>query len=203
MKLIYSPPSPYVRKVRIVLAELDLADRVALEFRNPWNSEHGLTGFNPLSRVPTLILDDGTVLFDSPVICEYLNDLAGGTLFPEGADHWRVSRLHALADGIKDAAVTITTEKRRPEGKIWDGWIARQCAVIERAADAAEADAADWGNSLTIGQIAMAAALAYVEFRHNSLVDWRAGRPALAAWHAAFSERPSMISTEYADMPAP
>jgi glutathione S-transferase len=195
MKLFYSPASPFARKVRIVAAELGLADQIEVAQISPW-AEEGLRGYNPLSKIPALVLDDGVVLFDSRVICDYLNDLAKGALVPAaGRARALTLRMEALADGIGDAGVRRIVEERRPNGDGHADVIARQNLALQAALDLAEGEADDFGEAFDLGQIALAAALGYLDFRlaHE---DWRPNRPLLAEWFAKASARPSFTSTE-------
>jgi len=152
---------------------------------------------NPLVKIPTLLLDDGTSLFDSPVICEYLDQLSGAPrLFPApGPARWSALRRQALADGLMDAAILQRYEQTlRPEALRWPDWIAGQAAKVTGALDAMEAEAAGYGAAFDIGHVACACALGYLDFRYDQL-HWRNGRPALDAWFAAISRRPSMVAT--------
>ena len=197
MKLRYSPTSPYVRKVWIVALETGLAERIELVTTNAWAPDTDLTADNPLSKVPALIADGGEALFDSPVICEYLDSLHGGQrLVPEsGGARWAQLRLQALADGILDAALAKRIETAmRPEDKRWPGWVERQGNAIRRGLDVLEEECAAWGSDFLIGQITVAAALGYLDFRFGA-EDWRPGRPRLAAWFAAISGRVSVAKT--------
>jgi glutathione S-transferase len=194
MKLHYSPTSPYVRKVNVLALELGLDAQIERILTNPWEPDKALLGNNPLSKVPTLITDDGLVLFDSPVICEYLdNEFGGNRLIPSyGQARWKALRLQALADGILDAAILRFLErKRKAKSTEWD---ASQREAVVRALDALEAEVASWGDTLTIGQIAAAVALGYLDFRFAE-EDWRPDRPGLTEWYSAFSRRHSMSTT--------
>ena len=197
MKLRYSPTSPYVRTVWIVALETGLAERIELVTTNAWAPDTDLTADNPLSKVPALIADGGEALFDSPVICEYLDSLHDGQrLVPDsGGARWAQLRLQALADGILDAALAKRIEtSMRPEDKRWPGWIERQGNAIRRGLDVLEEECAAWGSDFLIGQITVAAALGYLDFRFGA-EDWRPGRPRLAAWFAAISGRVSVAKT--------
>ena len=196
MKLRYNPASPYVRKVTVTLIETGLEDRVERIPTNPHDPETDIATVNPLGKVPTLITDDGEVLVDSPVICEYLDSLHDGAkLFPApGAPRWRALRLLALGDGMTDAGVLRRTESRRPEAFRYDKWVDRQNTVIGRAMDALEGELERLDGPLTIGHIAVACSIGWLDFRFPDL-DWRPGRPGLAEWFEAFSERPSMTAT--------
>jgi glutathione S-transferase len=202
MKLRYTPTSPFVRKVTVTAIELGLdagIERVPTNPRDP-KSDHARD--NPLGKVPALTTDDGEKLYDSPVICEYLDGLAEGPgLFPPaGAARWRALRRQALADGILDAAVLKMLEmKRRPEALRWNGWIRLQGGKIAKALDQLEREAGARDDPLTpgpptIGEIAVGCALGYLDFRFPD-EDWRAARPRLAAWYEAFADRPAMRAT--------
>ncbi len=197
MQLRMSYTSPYARKCRMVAIETGLDDRIEMVATQPWAADTDLPRDNPLCKVPALLTRDAGTLYDSPVICAYLDSLHGGTpLIPaEGPERWRHLRLEALADGIIDAAVAIRVETAmRPEDKRWPHWAERQHKAVARGLDALESEAGDWGDTFLMGQIAALAALGYVDFR--GILDWRADRPALAAWHQKAAERPSAIATE-------
>ncbi len=195
MKLFYSPTSPYARKVRIVAAEKGLDDRIELVPCNPFEDADELRRVNPLGKVPCLMLDDGTALYDSPVICEYL-DAATPTprLLPADERRWRVLRLQALADGMLDAAVAIVMERWRPEGERSEGWIRRWSDAIRRGADTFAEEIATLPETISLAHVAMGAALGYLDFRLPEL-EWRADRKSLATWYETFAERSSMRAT--------
>jgi glutathione S-transferase len=197
MKLIYNPASPYVRKVMVLAHELKLADRIELisETVLPHKPNAAVAGSNPLMKVPTLLLDDGSALFDSRVIVEYLDVLAGGKFIPAtGPQRWVALRLQALADGVLDAAVLIRYERAlRPAEKQWADWIDGQLLKIRQGLDALEAQAGS-SSTVTIGDIAAACALGYLDFRFPD-ENWRATHPRLAAFYERFSARPSMLAT--------
>jgi glutathione S-transferase len=197
MLLRHSPNSPYVRKVVVLLHETGLADRVAIETIDGWTEPDRLTADNPLSMVPTLVLDDGSSLYDSPVICDYLDHCHSGLpLIPAGGDaRWQVLREQALADGILDAAVLIFMElNRRPAELRWDWWLDLKGRAIRRALDALERDAAGLAERVDLGTIAVGCALGYLDLR-GAVGEWREGRPALAAWYQGFARRPSMVAS--------
>ena len=197
MKLRYSPTSPYVRKVSVTAIELGLGERIERVPTDTRDRDGGIAEHNPLGKVPALILDDGGVLYDSPVICEYLDTLHDGPrMFPaEGPARWTALRQQALGDGLLDAAILRMIETaRRPENLRWQGWIKHQTAKVTRAADRLEDEAAALEGPLTIGRIAAGCALGYLDFRAPEL-DWRAGRPKLAAWYEDFAERSAMRAT--------
>lgn len=199
MKLIHAPTSPFVRKVMAVVFELGLADKVAIEFNpaSPLQRDPALVDHNPLGKIPALILDDGTTLFDSPVICEYLAASTGDTVLfpPAGPARWAALTQQALGDGLLDAAIANRYETvMRPADLRWPGWTEAQLAKVRGALDRIEALAPTLPETPTIGTITLGCALGYLDFRYADL-NWREGRPAAAAWFAAFDARPSMAET--------
>ena len=198
MKLRYSPTSPFVRKVTITAIETGLDGRIEHVPTNPWDAETDLGESNPLGKVPTLTTDDGMVLYDSAIICEYLDSLhSGPKLFPaSGTARFDVLRRLALVDGITDAGVLLLIEsRRRPEDKRWDYWLDRQRTVIERGFDQLDQEAGKLkGTDIDISQVAGVAAIGWFEFR-DLIGDWRKGRDALAAWYDGMMQRPSCQQT--------
>jgi len=203
MKLYMSPASPFARKARIIIRELDLVRLVEEIPTNPATSDE-LRKTNPLGKIPALVLDDGSTLIDSPVICEYLNELGGGKFFPgmsvwrSATGRWRALTLQALGDGIADAAVARIYEGRRPEELQNREAIAKYMAVIGRSLDALER--AKFAEPPTIGEIAVACAIGYLDFRLPEL-NWRDTRPQLRAWYEGFSNYPAMQETQPANPP--
>jgi glutathione S-transferase len=197
MKLYMSPASPFARKARIIIRELDLTRLVEEIPTNPTTSEE-LRKVNPLGKIPALVLDDGSTLIDSPVICEYLNELGGGKFFPgmsiwrETSGRWRALTLQALGDGIADAAVARVYEGRRPVELQNQEAIAKYLAVIGRSLDALER--ARFTEPPTIGEIAVACAIGYLDFRLPEL-GWRDTRPQLRDWYEGFAKYPAMQAT--------
>jgi len=201
LRLHWSSRSPFVRKVMVAAHELGLADRietvptkVALTALDP-----AMLPRNPLGKIPTLILPDGTCLFDSVVICEYLDGLAGQPgLFP-AAGPARIEALlrHALGTGFMDMLLLWRTEigREAPHPAIIAGFEAKRAAVLAALEAAAPALGA---GRFGIGQIAIGCALDYLDFRWSEL-DWRGGHPALAAWQAGFMARPSAQATRHID----
>ncbi|WP_135079713.1 glutathione S-transferase N-terminal domain-containing protein [Terasakiella sp. SH-1] len=197
MKLRYSGTSPYVRKVMVSAMELDLLDRIELEETFVWSPETDIGLVNPLGKIPALTLDDGYVLYDSPVICEYLDELVPGVvLFPApGKARWKALHFQALADGITDAGVLRLLESRRGDGERSQGWIERQANVINRGLDALEKEVDLLaGGPLTIGQIAVGCCLGWINFRFPDDQIF-AKRPQLSAWFEGFNSRASMVRT--------
>jgi glutathione S-transferase len=194
MKLFYSPTSPFARKVRVTAEELGLTARVELIAIDPW-TDPSLRAINPLGKVPGLTTDEGEILYDSPVICEYLDALVGGGLVPpSGPARWTARRREALADGVCDAAVLRLLEGRRGEHDQHQDMIDRWSLAIVSALDAAEEAAPGRGEVFDLGQIALACMLGYLDFR-APYQNWRHGRPALQAWYAEAGQRPSMLMT--------
>ncbi len=199
MQLYYSPASPYVRKVTIIVAEHALGARVERVpgAVSPVVRNEEIARSNPMIKLPTLLLDDGTALYDSATICEYMDHLSGAPRFfpPAGPARWNALRRHALGDGLLDAAILLRYEMAvRPEALRWPEWIAGQTGKITGALDMMEAEAAFYGTGFDIGHITTACALGYLDVRFDNL-QWRTGRPGLAAWFAAVSERPSVKAT--------
>lgn len=199
MKLVlrYSGGSPFARKVRVAAHERGLARQIEEIPSQPWAAPEDLKALNPLGKIPTLVTDSGFVIHDSPVICEYLDSLPGvPRLIPaEGVARWIALRTQALGDGVANAAILWRVEitQRKEQGPT-PGWVERQQGAITRSLDALERDLAPLAGALTIGPIAIACALGYLDFRFGFL-NWRDGRPRLAAWYADFAERPSMKMT--------
>ena len=198
MQLYFSPASPFVRKVRVCLIESGLGARTELVAVSGNAVDPGTmpVDLNPLGKIPALALGDGRVLYDSRVICRYLDQRAGGLFYPADARLWDALVVEALADGIMDAGVLITYESRvRPEEMRFAPWVDGQWAKIARALDELERR---WLPLLQgpfgMAQIAAACALAYLDLRHDAR-QWRKGHAALAAWEAALRERPSLVAT--------
>jgi glutathione S-transferase len=196
MKLYYSATSPYVRKVNVCAIELGLDEKLERILTNPWEKDDKLLADNPLSKVPTLITDDGVVLYDSPVICEYLDTVqGGGVLIPaSGTEHWNELRLQALGDGILDAAVLQFLERKRPNSQQSSEWDGIQQSAIQRVLEYLESKVNEWKADVTIGQIAVACALGYLDFRFAE-DNWRQGHPGLTSWFETFAQRESMQAT--------
>ena len=199
MKLHSSATSPYVRKVRVVLLEAGLNDKVeqVAQAVTPISPNAVVNADNPLGKVPAFQTDDGLSLYDSPVICEYLDSLHDGTkLFPStGKERWQALCRQALGDGLLDAAILGRYESSlRPPEKLWPEWLDGQMMKIERSLDEMQAQADDMEGTVDIGTLTIACALGYLDFRYGDN-DWRASRPGLAEWYKSFSQRPSLLAT--------
>ena len=192
MKLFYAATSPFARKVLVLAKELSLDQRLELVPINPWTDDT-LRAANPFSQVPTLVLEDGTGLHDSPVICDYLDELGGRRLIPaSGPARVRALSLQALGDGVCVAAVRRIREVLRDEGDRHEDVIARQRQAMDAGLDALEA--IDLGDGFGLGEIAVACACGYMDLRFPA-DEWRSARPRLAAWFQRVAQRPSMVQT--------
>lgn len=192
MKLYFAPRSPFAIKVRIVVHELGLVDRLEFIATDPWSDE-ALRAFNPLCKVPTLVLEDGSAIYDSTVICDHLNErVAGGLVPPSGARRVQALRLQALSDGLAEAVVRRFVERLGPSNDRSDAVIRRQERAIESTLDLLD-DVPLHGMS-TVGEAATAAALTYLGFRSPEIA-WPRGRANLARWYDEVQVRPSMVAT--------
>jgi glutathione S-transferase len=203
MKLYWSSRSPFVRKVMVFAHECGLADRIACErtLVTMTRPNTDLLPLNPLGKIPTLVLDDGAVLYDSTVICEYLDSLHGGRrLFPApGPARWTALRRHALGNNLLDNLVPWRNETLRPQPQqspetlaAFELKVRNAVAALEREAEALATD------PVGIGHVAIACALGYMDFRFAGL-GWRDGHGRIARWYDAFAQRPSMIRTAHVD----
>lgn len=207
MKLHWSPRSPFVRKVMIVLHETGLTDRVecvrsVVVFSAPPNEE--VLKDNPLGKIPTLVLDDGTTLFDSRVICEYLDTLHDGTKMfpPSGMERFRQLRWVALGDGLTDVLLLSRIERTRAGGP-WEVHLSAFERKIRATFACLEAEADELASvPFGIGQIALECALGQMDFRFRGS-GWEAAHPKLAAWHREMMARPSVAATAVRDDPNP
>jgi len=198
MKLFYSQTSPYVRKVMIIAHETGQVDTIEKlgSAANPVNRDQNIVAKNPLGKVPTAVLDDGTSLYDSRVIAVWLDDQHDGEkLYPaSGPAKYEVLRWEALADGLLDAALLARYESAmRPEDKQWQDWFDGQMDKIKSSLDVMEAEIGG-KSGIDAGLIAAACALGYLDFRYADM-GWRETYPTLAAWYAEFGTRPSMQAT--------
>jgi glutathione S-transferase len=190
LTLLSHPFSPYGRKVKIAVALKGLKDRIEVVQvdTNPLDNP-GITRVNPLGKIPALVIDGDTAIFDSNVICEYLDTLAPApVLFPKGGvERMRTLTLGSLADGILDAALLLVYEKRfRSEDKWHAPWQERQQLKIDRSLDFLERSPPVWTASPDYGHLTLACALGYLDFRHEG--KWRAGHPGLVAWLDEFAK---------------
>jgi len=196
LRLLSAPASPFARKARVILMETG-QDGVAVRdvTAHPMGGDAALDATAPLGKIPALEREDGPTLFDSRVICRFLDMRAGAGLYPDGR-LWETLTLEALADGLMDAAVISVYEHRaRPEEYRYRPWLDAQWAKVARALDALERQ---WMSHLhgrpDMGQIAVGCALGYLDFRHGDK-SWRDGRDGLATWEESFAARPAMAAT--------
>ncbi len=198
MKLFFNPASPYVRKSIVVAMENGIRDRIDIApvLLTPVNPSDALNADNPLGKIPALVTDVGSVLYDSRVICEYLDTLGEGKMFPaSGPARWNALRLQALADGICDAAILARYETFvRPQALQWADWVAAQKGKFMRAVSALEAEAGTLDDRIDIGTVSVAIALGYLDFRYAD-DNWRAAAPVLAGWHQKFYQLDSLQQT--------
>ncbi|MCE2493809.1 MAG: glutathione S-transferase N-terminal domain-containing protein [Alphaproteobacteria bacterium] len=196
LKLRYNPMSPYIRKVVVMISETGLENRVQQVLTHPWTENTDIGTVNPLGKVPTLELEDGTSLYDSLVICDYLDSLHDGPkMIPaSGMERWIVLRRHALGLGITDAAALHLFEHRRQVGQRSPGWIERQWRAATRGLDQVEREVDAFDERLDLGQIGIACAIGIIDFR-NPDCGWRETRPNLSAWWDRLMERPSFADT--------
>jgi len=196
MQLFSSPASPFARKCRVLLLETDQSD---IEVRdvtaNPMGGDADLNATNPSGKIPALVRDDGPAIYDSRVICRFLDARAGTNLYPESR-LWDILSLEANADAIMEAAVGIVYERRlRPEALWYQPWQDAQWTKVTRSLDALEARSMPLlEGPLNAAQIAVGCALGYLDFRHDDK-NWRAGRGTLATWAESFAARPAMAAT--------
>jgi glutathione S-transferase len=188
MRLFYNRPSPYARKVLVFIHEKKLAEAVELVAVDPWKDPEGLLAATPLAKVPALLTDDGLLISESTLICQYL-DTAGGGETIAGGEPSLLSRA-GLAHGLMDAAFQIVIERRRPPERQWQGWIDRQQRAIERAVPLLTPGS----DRFDLGDITLACALAYLDFRLPEIA-WRSWSPRLARWLDEVAVRPSMHAT--------
>lgn len=205
MKLMYAPQSPYSRKVRASAIELGLADDILLQYARVIpgtpNEEYSQE-INPLRKIPALVLDDGRVLFDSTVICEYLDDLAGGgRLLPlAGRNRWAVLTEHSAAQSICDALILIRYETGlRPNERLWSVWVDDQWAKVWSGIEWFEGRAGALDGEVNLAHLTLGSALGYMEFRYPES-HWHDRFPAVGGWFRRIGQRPSFRLTLPHDM---
>ena len=194
MKLFHSAASPFVRKVMACAITRGIDGRIDLVPTNPHVSPPELIAMNPLSKVPCLVTDDGLALFDSRVICEFLDSIGDALpMFPAaGGPRWKALKQQAIGDGIMDAAVGRRMEGAKPGEAARDVFMARMKAAVDRALSELEGELPH--RAVDIGSISVACALGYLDFRFPH-EDWRAAHPELAAWFEGFSEHSGIAQT--------
>ncbi len=203
MKLYARPASPFVRKVRVMAREIGIKDRIEeIMLSSLEEMAAEMPKFNPLGKIPALILDDDSILYESKVICEYMDSLHDGPkLFPSGPARWPALMLQGLADGIAEAVIIAAMNKvMRPKEFVYEPAVEFQLEKVTRGLADIDGRVGEFGDVLTIGPLSVACAIGYTDFRFPEL-GWRDSNPNLAAWNAEFCERPAMKATHF-EMPA-
>lgn len=201
IKLFYTPTSPYARKVRIVALEKGLKDKISEIIAPPADNPPELQKTNPLGAIPALLLENGESIYDSMVICAYLDSLSKeNPLYPSsGIEKFRAMRAEALGNGVMESGVAIVCERRRTETGISQKVIDKHLKAIDRCLPVMEAESAGFGKEIDIRQIAFGAALGYTAFRLPE-VNWQGKAPKLAKWYETFAQRPAMKATVPKDL---
>jgi glutathione S-transferase len=208
MKLLYAPQSPFARKVRAAAIELGLGERIDLEYTEVVPGQPNRTfghSHNPLRKIPALITDDNVTIYDSVVICEYLDDLAGGGLIipRDGSRRWRVLTNHALAHGLCDSVILIRYETwLRPEALRWPGWIDDHWDRIYSGLAWFDQNRAELDEPVNIAHLALGSLLGYVDFRWPEN-DWGNRFPTVREWFGQLDRRPSFAQTRPKSPPPP
>lgn len=200
MKLYYAAPSPFARKARLMVLEKGLETQIEMEVALPFGEEDKIRAQNPLGKIPVLIREEGPILMESLLICQYIDSLADPRLIPTyGTEaYWEAMRLHALANGVMDATMNVAVEGRREAAEGTPAarsptFHARYVSAIKLGLDALEAETFSQEPdlvTLTVGTM-----LEYIDLRASADLDWRDGHPKLTVWHAEFGERPAMVAT--------
>ncbi|MDQ7015957.1 MAG: glutathione S-transferase N-terminal domain-containing protein [Gammaproteobacteria bacterium] len=200
LRLFCSSTSPYSRKVRLLIIEQGLQDQVEIVFVNPFEDNPELIALNPLGKIPTLLLENGETLFDSPLVCRYLDSLSPQSTLLAGAGwlHWQRQRWEALANGVVDESYNLVMERRRPTDQHSAEWIARWSSAIHSALAVMEARVGELKGEVTLAQLTVASALGYLDFRLPEALS-AAECPQLLAWYERFKTRPSMLLTQPTD----
>ena len=200
MKLFSRPASPFVRKVRVMARDIGLVDQIdEIILASPEEMYAEMPKYNPLGKIPALILDDGTVLYESKVICEYLDSLHDGEkFFPSELNiRWKTLLLQGLADGIGEAIITAWMNKfNRPEKFVYEPAISFQLEKVERGLLDINGQVGDFNKLGRIGPLSVACTIGYLDFRFPDL-GWRDQNQELAKWYLTFCELPSMKATEF------
>ena len=201
MKLHYSPASPFARKAWVTAIECGFGDKLTLVPTNPHQSPPELVAANPFSKIPALELPSGDIVYESLLICEYLDDMAGGGIMipAERSERLGMLRRHALANGLMEVSVLRRVESIRAKDADRDKNIARQEAITKRALDRLEAMAPALDDTLDLGNVSVVIALDYLDFRFPGDA-WRNGRPRLTEWYDSYSKRDSLKATVPQDL---
>ena len=196
MKLYTSPTSPYGRKAHMLILELGLENQIEISNKVPMEDPQDLHDSNPIGKVPCLVFEDGQSLYDSPVICEYI-DAQNGHKFvsAQGDERWDCLRRQALGDGVLDACFNRTMERLKPQEQRSDLWLERWRNAIYRGLDVMGNEVTVTNERFDLGDITAVCALGYLDLRHDDL-EWRKGRDELAAWFETMSNRASIEATK-------
>jgi len=196
MKLYCSSNSPYARKVRVIAHELGIIDQIEMINTDPRDPDNGFPDINPVTKIPALIASNGDLIIDSPVICEYLNDVYGqGQLLAEHSDKaWKMRSLVGLSDGTLDSGMAVRVEGMRPQELQSEQWVERQFANVKRGIARLEQELDAFSEGVNLVAISVACTLGWLMFRFGH-IDWLAPHPALAAWLKSFETRDSMQQT--------
>lgn len=193
-QLIYNPASPYARKVLVVAHETGSLETISLKSVQVWEEEAAVRADNPLGKIPVLIHDRLGAVYDSRVICDLLISETGNTaLMPSGDPRWQTERHDALGQGVTDAALSLRADVTRGLDKEPDWYSQRMTRTVMAGVDEMERVLPEFKDTLTLGSIALACALSYIDFRHGHL-NWREGRNSLTDWHAETIARPSFAA---------
>ena len=193
MKLYYAKPSPFARRVRVLLRERGLLSQIDEFATAPWDSPVELLAVSPASKVPTLVLDDGATLTESSLIATHLDGLGDAAPLLPSASMTHLLHVWGLAGGLTAAASLTVVEARRDEAHRSPAWLARQSDAIDRCLAALET-VAPLSPAISYAHIVLGVALGYLDFRLSS-IDWRNGQPRLAQWYATFAQRDAMLAT--------
>ena len=196
MKLYCSSNSPYARKVRVVAHELGIIDQIEMIDTDPRNPDNGFRDINPVTKIPALIASNGDLIIDSPVICEYLNDVYGqGQLLPDHSGKaWKMRSLTGLSDGTLDSGMAVRVEGMRPQALQSEEWVERQFATAKRGIERLEQELGTYSEGINLVGISVACTLGWLMFRFGH-IDWLGPHPKLAAWFKTFEQRDSMRLT--------
>jgi glutathione S-transferase len=196
MKLYCSTNSPYARKVRVVARELGINEKIEPITTDPRDPDSGFWALNPVAKIPALMADNGDMIIDSPVICEYLNERYGqGRLLPsEPRQAWKFRSLVALSDGVLDAGMAVRLEGMRVKSEQSPSWVDRQIATAQRGVHSLADQLDVFGSSVNLVSISFACTLAWLQFRHGH-IDWIAGHKKLGPWFNTFEASDSMKKT--------
>lgn len=196
MKLYYSNTSPYSRKVRLVLHEKGLFGSVEHILINPFDEESELKDINPLGKVPVIVLDSGKIIYDSPVICQYLDSLNGYNCLMPKDQYWDILLWQALADGVMDAAYQTVVEQRRPEQEQSKKWINTWSNEIQRSLLVMQVELIELTERTNLAHLSFATAISYLELRLPQFIDNKDDLKPLMAWYQMFKKHDSMLATE-------